>query len=177
MGKRSKKHKSLNVLKSLMEELSLGSSSSKTDDTIDERLTSTTSHAVSGKTKHFILAPSHPFYWHLSNRENRPKDAEESSTSEYPDSGSQSEGRLVIRTVKNVKKRHKVRRRLKKNKTKTSDLTATHSSTSRPLSLEKTNRKQAKQAKRAAKKLRSQKVKRRSVNKTLANELNQLSLL
>lgn len=173
MGKRSKKLKSLNVLKNLMGELSLGSCSENTNTTNpDDIFASTESQSVSTKTKHFILAPSHPFYWHLSNRENRPKDAEESSTSEYPDSGSQSEGRLVISKVKNVKKKHKIRRRLKKNKIKTSDLTTSTSITSS----DKLNRKQAKQAKRTAKKLRSQKVKRRIVNKGLANELNQLSL-
>ncbi len=171
MGKRAKQRKSLNALKNLMEELSLGNNSSSRE--IDNKKVSP-SLASSTKTKRFILDPNHPFYWHLSNRENRPKDTEGSSASEYPDSGSQSESKIVIKKAKNLKKRHRVRRH-KKNKTKTTDLNiCNQSNVNRTLNLDKMNRKKVK---RTTKKLKNQKIKRRLVNKSLANELNQLSIL
>lgn len=170
MGKRTKLNKKLNLLKNSMEELSLGNNNNSKKINTEKM----SSFETSSKPEHFILSPSHPFYWHLSNRENCLKNVEELSTNEYPDDKCQSENKLIVKKIKSLKKRPKVRRN-KKNKTKTFDLNICHyPNNDKFMNLDKINRRGTK---RAAKKLKSHKMKRRFVNKTLANELNQLSIL
>lgn len=95
MGRRQNKRKSFNAIKSLMDRLSLAESSHRS--VADPGTTSSSSDTCSEfakcsstqtATKRWILDPSHPFFWQLSNRDTR---SSRSSTSPSSSSSTTSD--------------------------------------------------------------------------------------
>ena len=189
MGRRSKQQKSCRALKNLMDKLTLTDSNLTTGCESDSPLDQSQSASSSTSfTKRFVLDPSHPFYWHLSNRENRPTEIKDqsscdsqpvsqTSSSEHESStGFDPLPKLVIRSVKHRKKKKK--RVSKKSHAKTGNLTSNehqHANANRPSSLAKANHTRRKM-RRASKRQRNTLIKQRVVNTVLATGLDQLSL-
>src|SRR5690606_30106013 len=99
--------------------------------------TTTSSSSSSSPTRRFVLDPSHPFYWHLSNRENRPQSPNQQQQQSPTTTRSPT---LVIKKVKQKRRNAKKRKRV--NYTKTSHLTSNahhHANTARPSALAKSN--------------------------------------